>query len=82
MLDNTVVLWCSEISVGVTHSYENMPYVLLGGAGGGLRSGRFVELQGRTHSDLFVTLQNALGIEATSFGNPEYVTGPIETLLT
>ena len=34
MLDNTVLLWGSEVSVGNTHSHVDMPIVLAGGCAG------------------------------------------------
>lgn len=34
LLDNCLVLWCNELSRGNTHSHDDMPFILAGGAGG------------------------------------------------
>lgn len=39
MLDNSIVYWGNEISIGNGHSSENMPVLLAGSAGGRLRTG-------------------------------------------
>ncbi len=81
VLDNCVVLWTSEVAVGNTHSYSNLPLVLVGKCGGALRTGRHVDAGGRSHNDLFVTLMKAAGAGATTFGDPAFNAGPIDSLL-
>lgn len=82
MLDNTVVVLSSEITRGNTHSHMDQHFILAGGGGGYLKTGQFVEYQGeRPHNDLLVTLLNAMGIEATTFGDPTYCTGPLSELV-
>jgi hypothetical protein len=81
VLDNTVVLWTSEVAVGNTHSFLSLPLVLVGSAGGALRTGQHFDAGGRSHNDLLVTLMNAVGATATSFGDDVYNTGPIDGLL-
>jgi hypothetical protein len=90
LLDNTVVLWTSEVAKGNNHSAADKPYLLGGRAGGALRTGRWLDYgkgAGRAgtepvpHNDLLVSLMNALDVEATTFGNPEYCTGPLRGLL-
>jgi hypothetical protein len=61
MLDYTVVLMCSEISDGNTHSHDDMPFVLAGGGGGTLRTGRVLDFAGRRHSDLLGSIAHAMG---------------------
>ncbi len=81
MLDNTLVFVCSEIAVGPTHSHHDMPFILAGGAGGALDSGRYVQLASRQHNDLLVTMLNAMGFSDTSYGHPDFNAGPIASLL-
>lgn len=81
VLDNSVLMWTTEVAVGNTHSYKNLPYVLVGGCGGALKTGRHVTLSGRSHCDLFVTLQQAMGMTSNTFGDPSFNSGPIESLL-
>jgi hypothetical protein len=68
LLDNTIIVWGSEIAKGNSHSWENMPFVMLGGGGGVLNTGRFHSFPGQNHNRLLVTLCNAFGLPLTSFG--------------
>jgi hypothetical protein len=79
-LDNSVVLWGNEISVGNTHSLTNIPFVLAGGGGGMLRTGRYVTFDGVPHNNLLITLLNIFGIEQTTFGHPDFGTGALPGL--
>ncbi|HEV3190697.1 MAG TPA: DUF1552 domain-containing protein [Polyangiaceae bacterium] len=71
MLDNTLVLMCSEISNGSTHSHGNMPFVLAGGGGGAVdsaRLGTIYDVGIRNHADLLTSLAIAMGDPATASG--------------
>ncbi|WP_437552792.1 DUF1552 domain-containing protein [Sorangium sp. So ce367] len=81
LLDNTLVLWCTDISEGQSHSRRDMPYVIAGGAGGALRTGRFLRYAGDPHNNLLVALCNAMGVDVSTFGNPAYCTGVLPGLL-
>jgi hypothetical protein len=83
VLDNTAIVWVSEISEGPTHSFRDMPFVVLGDLGGALRAGSHYAYDNtRAHNDLFVTLGLAMGLDDfTSFGDPAYVMGPLADLL-
>ncbi|WP_437839703.1 DUF1552 domain-containing protein [Sorangium sp. So ce1153] len=81
LLDNTIVLWCTDISAGQSHSRRDMPYVIAGRAGGALRTGRFLSYAGDPHNNLLVALCNAMGVDVSTFGNPAYCTGPLSGLL-
>ncbi|MEO0323925.1 MAG: DUF1552 domain-containing protein [Myxococcota bacterium] len=82
LLDHTTVVWVSEQEKGTgnTHRYGRMPYVIAGGDGT-LKQGRYLNLPGRAHGELFVTLMNAMGVEGSTFGLPEYCDGPLDALL-
>lgn len=80
MLDNTVILWCTDIAAGNTHARRDMPYVLVGGAGGALSTGRYLQYSGAYHNDLLVSLAQAMDVDIGSFGNPAYCTGPLSGL--
>ncbi|AUX41943.1 hypothetical protein SOCE26_033680 [Sorangium cellulosum] len=81
LLDNTLVLWCTDIAVGQSHARRDMPYVIAGGAGGALRTGRYLRYGGDPHNNLLVALCNAMGVGVSTFGNPAYCTGPLPGLL-
>ncbi len=80
MLDHTVVLWINELAQGNTHSHQRMPFVMAGSAGGYFKTGRYMQYDHAPHNDLLVSLQNAFGIEATTFGAPEFCNGPLAGL--
>lgn len=71
VLDNTIVLWASELGLanGGGHQRNNVPAVIVGGGGGALDTGRFLDLGGRPYADLLLTLGHAMGYtDMTSFG--------------
>jgi hypothetical protein len=80
MLDNTVIVWCNELSKGNVHSHSPQPFVLAGGAGGALQTGRFLQFDQTPHNNLLVSLVNMMGGNLTTYGNPAYCTGPLAGL--
>lgn len=69
MLDNSVVLCCSEVAEGNTHSHDDMPFVVAGKAGGALRTGRHFDFGGRRHADLLGSIAHAMGdAQVTTYG--------------
>ncbi|MFO0551528.1 MAG: DUF1552 domain-containing protein [Polyangiaceae bacterium] len=81
MLDNTVVVMGSEIARGNTHSHMDQHFVLAGGAGGYLKTGIHVDYADRAHNDLLLTVLNAMGIEDTEFGDPQFISGPLSEIV-
>ena len=79
-LDNTLLVWGNEVSEGNIHSHVNMPFLLAGG-GWHFRTGRYVQYQNASHSDLLVSILNAMGVEESTFGLPEYCSGPLDGLV-
>jgi len=68
MLDHTLVLLCTEVSDGNTHSHRDMPFVLAGNAGGTIATGRVMETSGRRHGDLLAAIATAMGEPLAGFG--------------
>jgi len=79
LLDNTLVLAVNEISRGNSHSHEDMPFILAGGAGG-LVGGRHLTYDAAPHNDLLVSIMNLLGLETSTFGHPDFCRGPLPGL--
>ena len=78
LLDNTVVVWLSEITRGNTHSHRDAPFLLAGGAGGAIRTNRYLNFPGEVpHNNLWVSLMNAMGVPGNTFGDPAHCTGPL-----
>ena len=81
MLDHTLIFWCNELSRGNVHSHDHMPFVLAGGAGGALRTGRFLSYsKSVSHNNLLVSCMNAMGVPGSTFGDPAFCTGPLANL--
>jgi hypothetical protein len=86
-LDNTQVLLCTELGDSNLHDHARVPFVLAGGAGGQLSTGRYLDYRGRgkdggneTHTKLLVSMAQAMGVSVDSFGYTGHGTGPLEGL--
>jgi uncharacterized protein DUF1552 len=80
VLDNTLVLWGNEVAQGNTHSHDNLPFLMAGG-GWHFRTGRALEYMNASHNDLLVSVLNAMGIPATSFGQADLCRGALPNLV-
>jgi hypothetical protein len=67
MLDNSLVFFSSEIADG-SHNQTNKPILLVGSAGGKVKTGTHTVYAGEPQADLFVAMLNALGVPVTKFG--------------
>lgn len=81
LLDNSLALWCSEVSYASSHTYTNIRAFLFGTAGGKIKTGQHLAFGSQPHNKLHVTLLNAFGVPATSFGSSEFGTGPLPGIL-
>ncbi len=83
LLDNTLVIWGSELGRAWDHDISNVPFVFAGGAGVGLRGGRYVQAPDTQLNRVLVTAMNAMGItDVGSYGSLDRGSGPIPGLLT
>ena len=80
LLDNTLVVVFSEMSVADPHTFTEVPIQLFGGANLGLGGGRKLDFAGRSTNDLWLTVGRALGLELDCFGLPEHCDGPLPGL--
>lgn len=69
MLDHSLVLLCSEVSDGNTHSHADMPFVVAGRAGGCVTPGRVLEHRGRRHGELLLAMGHAMGERWDRYGD-------------
>jgi hypothetical protein len=81
---NSTILWINPMNNGQIHNSFNLPVALFGSAGGYFKQGRHVRLAGtntrgggRYLNDLYVTILQAMGVPATTFGLASYVKGPL-----
>jgi len=75
MLDHTLIVWTNELGKGNSHTLDNIPLVLVGGAPG-VKMGRALTLDKVAHNRLWLTIAHAIGhTELKTFGNPELCQG-------
>ncbi|MCA9705644.1 MAG: DUF1552 domain-containing protein [Myxococcales bacterium] len=81
VLDNTLVVWGNELSRGNSHGNRPIPFVLLGGAGGQLQMGRYLQYDNAQHNRLLVSLCHAMGLtDQTTFGDTDAGSGGLPGL--
>jgi len=70
LLDNSLVFWGGTLSDGNTHGKENLPIMLAGRGGGGIKPGRFIAMPRRTPlCNLYLSMFQAMGVQAESFAD-------------
>jgi len=80
LLDNTLVLWGRELGT-TSHAMQPWPCVLIGGAQGALRTGRFLDVSQAPTAQLLVSILQMMGMDGTtSIGNIDTETGPLTQL--
>jgi hypothetical protein len=80
MLDNSLVIWTNGLGKGNNHTRQNVPWVLLGSAGGYFATGRYLQFN-NPHNDLLVSILNAMGLpDEKTFGDPSLCKGPLSGL--
>ncbi len=78
LFDASAIFVTSEIGVGWSHTINDLPILVLGNAGGYFRTGRLMNFGNqRAHNDLLVSLANAYGSPAMTFGTPKHCKGPL-----
>ena len=72
LLDNTILLHCSSMMAGAKHDNEQLPAIVIGGAGGRLKGGRVLEYQDkpdRQFCRLFLSLMDKMDQHPETFGD-------------
>ncbi len=84
LLDNTLVVYISEMSIGNEHNPNNLPVMLAGGLQGKINKGRFVDYSttgSRSTGDLWTTVAQAFGLNISGFGETKYNKGVLTDIL-
>ncbi|MGE0791225.1 MAG: DUF1552 domain-containing protein [Sandaracinaceae bacterium] len=81
VLDHTTIVVTSEIGAGWNHSYQRVPFLLLGGANGYFRMGRHLDHGGVAHNRLLVSLFHAMGFEDVATFGTDTGSGPLPDLV-
>jgi hypothetical protein len=76
VLDNSCLMWLSNLWIGRKHDNTRLPLVLAGGLGGTLQTGRtlnFLEAgdENRKLCSLFLSLMDRMGLKLDKFGDAD-----------
>jgi hypothetical protein len=77
LLDNTLLLTVSDMGDARAHAGDNVPYMLAGGGGGVLTTGRSLTLNGVSHNAILDTVAQVAGMDVNSANYLRYDNGPI-----
>jgi hypothetical protein len=70
LLDNSLVMFGSEISDGNRHNHDDLPVLLAGAGGGAVTPGRHLTFTGQEPiANLYLSMLDAFGAPQTSFGS-------------
>lgn len=94
LLDQSAVVWGTEVDLGAAHNHDDLPLVVIGGCGGRLKTGQVVRFPmklaadpstsavvDRCHNDLLITVAQAMGVTLETFGDAALCRGPIQEML-
>lgn len=68
LLDRSLILAHSETGFAKIHALENIPMFLAGGAGGKIKTGMHINMEGEPVTRVGLTVQQSLGIPVDSWG--------------
>jgi hypothetical protein len=72
LLDNTMLMHCSSMMAGAKHDNDQLPVLLLGGAGGRIQPGRvldYKEKPDRQLCRLFMSMMDKMDVRPKTFGD-------------
>jgi len=78
LLDHTMLLYGSSIRDGNVHDHHDLPLVLVGGRGAGIKGGRHIQYKPETPmANLLLTMVDKVGVPAETLGD---ATGKLDQL--
>ena len=72
LLDNTMLMHCSSMMAGAKHDNDQLPVIVLGGAGGRLKGGRVVDYKDKPDRQLcrlFMSMMDKMEVHPKTFGD-------------
>lgn len=72
LLDNTMLLHCSSMMAGAKHDNDQLPVILLGGAGGRIKGGRVIDYKDKPDRQLcrlFLSMMDKMNVHPKAFGD-------------
>lgn len=81
LLDNTLIVWGRELG-STAHRMDRSPLLMIGKAGGALKTGRLLSYDKQEHVKLLVSVAQLMGMSTTtSIGNRVLNSGPLTGLI-
>lgn len=74
LLDHTLIVWTNELGKGNSHTLNDIPMLLAGGAHG-MQLGRYHQFEHQPHNRLWMNVAKTFGHELETFGKPEFSEG-------
>jgi hypothetical protein len=77
LLDNSMLLYCSSMMTG-NHNNDQLPVIMLGGAGGRIQGGRVLDYSGKPERQmcrLYLSMMDKMNVRLPKFGD---ATAPLE----
>lgn len=87
VLDLGCAILTNDLATGPPHSYTNLPFVIVGGLGGYLKQGQYVDAGKVMNNKMWNTIgagvgcKNAAGAPLDDFGDPSLAKGQIAAML-
>ncbi|MBT5705683.1 MAG: hypothetical protein HOI66_05110 [Verrucomicrobia bacterium] len=74
LLDNSMIMFCSNLFDGDRHQADHMPILLAGRGGGSLTPGQVIDFhdrgdENRRACSLYLSLMDRMGVKLPSFGD-------------
>ena len=72
LLDNTMLMHCSSMMAGAKHDNDQLPIIVLGGAGGRLKGGRALDYKDKPDRQLcrlFMSMMEKMEVRPKTFGD-------------
>ncbi len=72
LLDNTMLMHCSSMMAGARHDNDQLPIIVIGGAGGRLKGGRVLDYKEKSERQmcrLFMSMMDKMGQRPKIFGD-------------
>jgi hypothetical protein len=79
LLDESLVLFGSELAEPQSHGKVNMPIMLAGGTSGTLKTGRWIKCGGVPHTRVLTSILNLFGDTRTTFGDSKIDSSPLKS---
>ena len=89
VLDNTAAVLCTQNGssqlgsnanfAATDHPPQHAPFVVAGTCGGAWTTGRLIDIGGRNHNDVYLSIAHALGMNVTTVGRASWCNGPAIT---